>query len=98
MELLEQYMGARSINAVDYQDLSKRTREDHGLNEIDQLVYLAMGAAEEGSEVCGVIKKTVFHGHELNKEKLIEEMGYRNTHTFDNQKYKCLEQARKTIQ
>ncbi len=31
------------------------------------------------------------------REQLIEEMGYRNTHTFDNQKYKCLEQARKTI-
>jgi RNA polymerase sigma factor (sigma-70 family) len=31
-----------------------------------------------------------------SREKLMEEMGYKNTHTFDNQKYKCLEQARKT--
>jgi RNA polymerase sigma factor (sigma-70 family) len=31
-----------------------------------------------------------------SREKLMEEMGYKNTHSFDNQKYKCLEQARKT--
>jgi hypothetical protein len=31
-----------------------------------------------------------------SRERLMEEMGYKNTHTFDNQKYKCLEQARKT--
>jgi RNA polymerase sigma factor (sigma-70 family) len=30
-----------------------------------------------------------------SREKLMEEMGYKNSHTFDNQKYKCLEQARK---
>jgi RNA polymerase sigma factor (sigma-70 family) len=30
-----------------------------------------------------------------SREQLIEQMGYRNAHTFDNQKYKCLEQARK---
>lgn len=29
------------------------------------------------------------------REQLIEELRYRNPHTFDNQKYKCLEQARK---
>jgi len=32
-----------------------------------------------------------------SRDKLMEEMGYKNTHTFDNQKYKCLEQARKSI-
>jgi DNA-directed RNA polymerase specialized sigma24 family protein len=34
----------------------------------------------------------------VSREKLIEELGYRNKHTFDNQKYKCLEQARKHYQ
>lgn len=42
------------------------------------------------------LTKTFLHG--VTREKLVEEMGYKNTHTFDNQKYKCLEQARKTIQ
>jgi RNA polymerase sigma factor (sigma-70 family) len=30
-----------------------------------------------------------------SREQLMAEMGYKNSHTFDNQKYKCLEQARK---
>jgi DNA-directed RNA polymerase specialized sigma24 family protein len=34
----------------------------------------------------------------ISREKLIAELGYKNTHTFDNQKYKCLEQARKNYQ
>ncbi len=39
------------------------------------------------------LTKTFLSGS--SREQLIEEMGYRNAHTFDNQKYKCLEQARK---
>jgi RNA polymerase sigma factor (sigma-70 family) len=39
------------------------------------------------------LTKTFLKG--VSREKLIEEMGYKNSHTFDNQKYKCLEQARK---
>lgn len=39
------------------------------------------------------LTKTFLSG--ASREQLIEEMGYRNPHTFDNQKYKCLEQARK---
>jgi RNA polymerase sigma factor (sigma-70 family) len=41
------------------------------------------------------LTKTFLTG--ITREKLVEEMGYKNSHTFDNQKYKCLEQARKTI-
>lgn len=41
------------------------------------------------------LTKTFLAG--ATREKLVEEMGYKNLHTFDNQKYKCLEQARKTI-
>lgn len=37
--------------------------------------------------------KTFLSG--ASRKKLIEEMGYKNSHTYDNQKYKCLEQARK---
>lgn len=33
---------------------------------------------------------------ETRREQLMKEMGYKNTHTFDNQKYKCLMQARKS--
>lgn len=41
------------------------------------------------------LTKTFLSG--ASREQLMEEMGYRNSHTFDNQKYKCLEQARKKI-
>lgn len=33
---------------------------------------------------------------ETRREELIAELGYKNTHTFDNQKYKCLMQARRS--
>lgn len=39
------------------------------------------------------LTKTFLSG--ASREQLMEEMGYKNSHTFDNQKYKCLEQARK---
>ncbi len=39
------------------------------------------------------LTKTFLSG--ATREKLMDEMGYKNSHTFDNQKYKCLEQARK---
>lgn len=39
------------------------------------------------------LTKTFLSG--ASREQLMEEMGYRNAHTFDNQKYKCLEQARR---
>lgn len=41
------------------------------------------------------LTKTFLSG--ASREKLIAEMGYKNPHTFDNQKYKCLEQARKKL-
>lgn len=33
---------------------------------------------------------------EASRDELVREMGYKNTHTFDNQKYKCLMQAKKS--
>lgn len=49
---------------------------------------------ERMSRHCVIfLTKTFLSG--ASREQLIEEMGYRNSHTFDNQKYKCMEQARK---
>jgi RNA polymerase sigma factor (sigma-70 family) len=39
------------------------------------------------------LTKTFIKG--VSREKLMQELGYKNLHTFDNQKYKCLQQARK---
>lgn len=35
----------------------------------------AMGLSGEAGEVTDLIKKVVFHGHELDKEKLVSELG-----------------------
>lgn len=40
-----------------------------------QLANLCIGAFGEFSEVSEHIKKNVFHNHELNKDKVIEELG-----------------------
>jgi len=51
---------------------------------------------ERMSRHCVIfLTKTFLSG--ASREKLIEELGYKNPHTFDNQKYKCLEQARKKL-
>jgi len=44
---------------------------------------------------CVILLSRIFL-NEIKREKLMQNMGYKNTHSFDNQKYKCLEQARKT--
>jgi RNA polymerase sigma factor (sigma-70 family) len=41
------------------------------------------------------LTKTFIAG--ASREQLIQALGYKNSHTFDNQKYKCLEQARKSF-
>jgi RNA polymerase sigma factor (sigma-70 family) len=41
------------------------------------------------------LTKTFITG--ASREQLIQALGYKNSHTFDNQKYKCLEQARKSF-
>jgi RNA polymerase sigma factor (sigma-70 family) len=41
------------------------------------------------------LTKTFITG--ASRDQLIAELGYKNSHTFDNQKYKCLEQARKNL-
>jgi NTP pyrophosphatase (non-canonical NTP hydrolase) len=35
----------------------------------------AIGLAEEAGEVLGLLKKHVFHKHELNREKMLKELG-----------------------
>jgi RNA polymerase sigma factor (sigma-70 family) len=65
----------------------RSTAEDSNLNLL-QRIFQRM------TRHCVIfLTKTFLNG--LTRDKLMEEMGYRNTHTFDNQKYKCLEQARK---
>ena len=62
-----------------YQQLASRTLIDgpdkqYSDKEI-MLVWNALGLAGEAGEIANAIKKSVFHQHGINKEKLAEELG-----------------------
>jgi NTP pyrophosphatase (non-canonical NTP hydrolase) len=52
-----------------------RTRGSFGGHIENQLICGGMGVAGESGEVCDYIKKIIFHGHELDKNKIIKECG-----------------------
>ena len=45
------------------------------LNEKDILINGVMGLCGESGEVIDIVKKHLAQGHELNKDKIIEELG-----------------------
>lgn len=57
----------------DYQDLSKRTLPEGKHSEV--LTNMALGLVCEAGEVGDHIKKHVFHGHDLDDDKVKKELG-----------------------
>lgn len=57
----------------EYQNLSKRTLPIG--SEKENLANYGLGLSGESGEVVDHIKKHVFHGHELDVEKVVEELG-----------------------
>ena len=63
------------INSADeYQRLTRRTMNP-GVSERDALAMTALGLAGEAGELVEIIKKDLFHGHELDREKIAKEAG-----------------------
>jgi NTP pyrophosphatase (non-canonical NTP hydrolase) len=64
------------MNFDEYQTAAERTAI-RGDNDTIERRYanFGMGIAGEAGEVCDLLKKVVFHGHEIDKEKLIKELG-----------------------
>ncbi len=58
----------------EYQQLASRTIGDER-NERDMLTLAALGLCGESGEVSDIIKKYLYHGHELKKDELIKELG-----------------------
>ena len=52
-----------------YAEGTARTDQNH------PLIYYAAGLAEEGGEVLSLLKKHTYHGHPLDREKVILELG-----------------------
>ena len=57
------------MNANEYQDEVMRTAGDASL------AVLALGVAGEAGEVADIVKKHLGHGHDLDRDKLADELG-----------------------
>ncbi|MED3623246.1 nucleoside triphosphate pyrophosphohydrolase family protein [Neobacillus thermocopriae] len=55
----------------EYQELASRTASPHPY----ELANYALGIAGEAGEVADLIKKNIFHGHDLSKEEINKELG-----------------------
>ena len=58
------------VTVHNYQELAMRTLGPH-----NDITYLTMGLVGEVGEVIDYAKKTLYHGHKYESEKLCEEMG-----------------------
>jgi len=59
------------LNLNEYQKLAGRTAN---LKD-EALTNFALGVAGEAGEVADLVKKHVFHGHPLEREEMIKELG-----------------------
>ena len=62
------------MNLDDYQRAAYRTANT-SLDDGDRLVDAAAGLAEEAGEVLGLVRKHVFMKHDLDRERLVQELG-----------------------
>ena len=61
------------MNFNEFQEHAKGTQPPEGND--DDITNYALGLIGEAAEVSELIKKWRFHGHDLNKEKIAEELG-----------------------
>ena len=59
------------MNGYQYQQMAMRTATE----ESKTLECVGLGIAGEAGEVADLIKKTLYQGHELDREHLIKELG-----------------------
>lgn len=57
-----------------YQEQARKTANTEGEAK-DRLANWALGLAGEAGEVADIVKKHVYHGHELDLEELKDELG-----------------------
>ena len=62
------------MEANEYQRLALTTMNKE-LDTRDVLINSVMGLCGESGEVIDIVKKHISHGHELDREKLIYELG-----------------------
>ena len=62
------------VSLDEYQKAAARTLNPR-LNEKEKLLDAAAGISEEAGEVLAHVRKHLYQGRELNREKLTEELG-----------------------
>ena len=62
------------MTANEYQELAMRTLNPE-LDYKDVLINSVMGLCGESGEVIDIVKKWLSHGHELDRERVIGELG-----------------------
>ena len=62
------------MNINEYQQKAMRTLNKE-LSEKEILVNAALGLCGEAGEAADMIKKHIFHNHELDRDSLIKELG-----------------------
>ena len=58
----------------EYQDMALRTRNED-IGTVQELANYALGLNGEAGEVADLIKKGIFHGHEMDRHELAKEIG-----------------------
>ena len=58
----------------EYQELAMKTL-NRKLEKKDILINSVMGLCGESGEAVDIVKKHLFHGHELDREHLVKELG-----------------------
>lgn len=59
------------MNLNEYQELAKRTANPHE----NALINYGLGISEEAGEASGLIKKSSFHGHSIDRKDVKKELG-----------------------
>lgn len=57
-----------------YQQLARKTANTEGSDQ-HKMANWALGITGEAGEVADILKKHIFHGHELDKKELSKEIG-----------------------
>jgi len=67
--------GLYPMTLDEYTEQMRRTIGPLSPNDHTGLILSALGLCGESGEFADLVKKNLFHGHDLNKEKLISELG-----------------------
>ena len=61
------------MTGTEYQKLAMRTNKSEATQE-ENLINGCLGLAGEAGEVCDIVKKYMFQGHNLETQKIVDEL------------------------